>query len=299
MNTTMMHMTVAKSSPIASANSLVMVYFTTTAPSCNRLNRSATAAVTADAGAARDVARLYNTVLEAKGTAVGKAISLQNQTRTRIAALGLACPAGGYYVRACDLPKIQNLYDDAQLELDKIREDILLDYPSIVGPLRAKLGAFDGQVAIPTATEVASKFTMRMIIVNRPTAIDNAVLAGLADEVVNRTVAESQQQINDMLRESHAGPIESLTSQLTVFIRAMREAKRLHLSQFDNLLDVINRVEDLNVLDLPEIDQIVTVARTIMQDRNTVDTKDGRVAAARKAEGILQVANDTLDAMGF
>jgi hypothetical protein len=283
---------------IDKANSLVMAYYSTTAPACNRLNRSATAKVAAEAGAQRDAARLYNTVLNAKGTAVGRAISLQNQTGTNIRRLCLPCQAGGYYVRVADVPAIQNIFDDAQYQLDQIRAEILLDYASIVAPLRRRLGAFADQVKIPSATEVASKFSMNLVIVNAPAPLTGSVLTGLADEVVNRTIAESQRQIDEMLRAAHAGPVNDLRNTLEEFIDRMRNAERLHLTQFDKLRDEAKRVADLNILDVPEITELVRLTQAAAANREAGDPMTREVVAAKAEQAMAQVGK-TLDALGL
>ncbi len=190
--------------------SIVLCHFSTTAPATNALNRSATARVVTAAGADRNAARVYNTILTARGTAVGRAISLQQQTGVAIRRCGSLCPTGGIYLRVKDVTEVQNIFDDAQAELDTIREDILATYPDLLVSLSAQLGSFTSEVQIPTATEVASKFTMSLTVINQPVAVDGAVLVGLTEEVANRVRADSQRQVTEMLRASHAGPINDL-----------------------------------------------------------------------------------------
>lgn len=284
---------------LKTVQSLVLCYYSTTAPATNALNRSATARAILTAGAERNAARVYNTILTARGTAVGRAISLQQRTGVAIRRFGLPCPAGGIYLRIKDVSNVQNVFDDAMIELDTIREDILSTYPDLLVALNHQLGKFVDEVRIPTATEVASKFTMNLTIVNQPVAVDGPVLSGLTEEVANRVRADSQRQVNEMLRASHAGPIEDLKSQLAEFIDRMRNAERLHLTQFDKLREEAQRVRNLNILQLPEIDDVINLAAEAAAIPVTGLTQDERVRAAQKAERAVVKADETLAALGL
>lgn len=281
------------------ANSIVIVHFNTTAPSTSRLNRAASATAIRDASAGRNAARVYNTVLQAKGTAVGKAVTLQNQTGTEIRRLGLACPTGGYYVPVKMISKVQNIFDDACSTLDDLKEDIVSTYSTITAEIRHQLGKFADQIEIPSATEVASKFTMRLTVIAQPAAIDGPVLSGIAEEVANRVRAESQAQVADMLRSAHAGPLNDLRDMLAEFSDRLRHADRLHMSQFDRLAEEAKRVRNLNVLDLPEIEEVAKLAERAAGMRDTLVSSEHRVAVAVHAERAAAAADKTLADLGL
>jgi hypothetical protein len=281
-------------------NSIVLCFYSTTAPRTTTLNRAATARATNSAGAATNAARLYNSVINAKGTAVGKAVSLQNQTGTNIRRFGMPCAAGGYYVRVRDVQKVQDIFDDAQLDLDSIREDILSTYPEIIGGVRQRLGAFAQEVTIPTASEIASKFTMSLAFTNQPAPIDGPVLSGLSEEVANRVRAESKAQVQDMLRKAHAAPVQDLSNTLLELIDRLRNADRLHLSQFDKLDSEVRRVRGLNVLALPEINTLLDAAQGIADLKHSMSTAaEDRANAAGRAEKVAAQADETLNAIGL
>jgi hypothetical protein len=284
---------------LKTAQSLVLCYYATTAPATTALNRSASARAISSAGASRNAARVYNEILTSRGTAIGRAISLQQKTGVAIRRLGLPCPSGGIYLRIRDIPEAQNLFDDAQIEMDQVREDILATYGDLVAALRDRLGAFVHEVRIPSATEVASRFTMTLTIVNSPAPVTNSVLTGLSTEVANRVRADSQRQIDEMLRASHAGPIADLKKVLAEFIDKMRNAERLHLTQFDKLRKEAKRVKDLNVLNLPEIDAVVRLAAAASTSPVSELTDQERVNIAIKAEKASAKADETLASLGL
>jgi len=281
------------------AQSLVLCHYATTAPATTALNRSASARAITSAGAEKDAARLYNTILAAKGTAVGKAISLQQRTGVAVRRFGMLCQTGGFYLRVKDVGEVQNVFDDAMVELDTIREDILATYPDLLNIIKGRLAGFANEVNIPSATEVASKFTMRLSVINRPVSVNEAVLTGLTEEVANRVRADSQRQIEEDFRTSHAGPVRDLKKVIEDFTDAMRNADRLHLTQFDKLRDEAKRVKNLNFLDLPEIDEVVRLAADAAALPIGIPTKDERAVIAAKADKAISKADETLAALGL
>ena len=281
------------------AQSLVLCHYATTAPATTALNRSASARAITSAGAEKDAARLYNTILAAKGTAVGKAISLQQRTGVAVRRFGMLCQTGGFYLRVKDVGEVQNVFDDAMVELDTIREDILATYPNLLNIIKGRLAGFANEVNIPSATEVASKFTMRLSVINRPVSVNEAVLTGLTEEVANRVRADSQRQIEEDFRTSHAGPVRDLKKVIEDFTDAMRNADRLHLTQFDKLRDEAKRVKNLNFLDLPEIDEVVRLAADAAALPIGIPTKDERAVIAAKADKAISKADETLAALGL
>lgn len=287
----------AASLQLKTLNSLVMCVFSTTAYGTTRYNRAATVRVANQAGASAEAAKVYNRVVLAKGTPIGKAISLQNRVGVKIRSLGLPCPIGGIYLPVKRIVEAQNVFDDGLAELDVIREEILIAYPELEAKVRSMLAGFAGEVEVPTATQVASAFTMTMHILNQPVAVGE--MSGIVDEVANRVRADSQRQAQEMLRQAHAGPVENLQAQLTEFIDKMRNAERLHLSQFDKLRDAARECKALNVLEIPEIDEVVRLAASAAAIPSDSLTHNERVDCAVRAEKAAAKADETLAALGL
>lgn len=280
------------------ANSLIMVYYNTTAPRTTVLNRSATGRILTRAAAAKHSARVYNTILSTRGTAVGRAVSLQNSLGESIRKHCLPCPVGGYYARLRDVTLIQNLFDDASILLEDIKDEIIREYPSIIAKVQSDLGKFADEVALPTATEVTSKFTISLRYINAPVPV-TGVLSGLSQEVANRVKAESRAAVDEMLRAAHAGPLADLKRVLTEVADKLRNAERLHLSQFDNLAFEIERVAKLNVLDLPEVSDVVAAARVVVQQKRDGLSDQDRTVIAVDAESAADKAASIINELGL
>jgi len=291
--------TTIKPTKLKVAQSLVLANYSTAAPATTVLNRSATARVIAAANAGANAARTYNTVLNSRGTAIGQGISIQQRVGVSIRRLGLPCPMGGIYLRVRDVATVQDIFDDGMAALDTAREDILATYPDLVAEVTRRLGDFAREVVLPSASEVASRFTMRLTIVNQPVAVDSGVLGGLATEVANRLRADSQRQIDEMLRAAHAGPVEDLKKVLAEFSDRLRNAERLHLTQFDKLRGEARRLKELNILGLPEINDLIAQIAPLCVVPMSVPSDSDRVAFAVRAEKISAKADETLAALGL
>jgi hypothetical protein len=278
-------------------NSLVTCYYSTTAPATSVLNGNATTRVANAAGAVKRAARVYNSILTTRGTAIGKAFSLLNLTGVAIRKLGLPIKLGGIYLPVNRIADAYGIYDDAIAKLDDIRQDIINVYPAMMEQVMRELGDFASEVRVPTATEVAAKFTMSLTILNQPVAVSE--MSSVVDEVANRVRADSQRQAAEMLKFAHTGPIKDLRDQLGEFIHAMRNAERLHLSQFDKLRDEVRRVKELNVLDLPEIEEVAQLAAQAAATPVEDMTGSVRNRLAKQAETAAAKADETLASLGL
>jgi hypothetical protein len=281
------------------AQSLILCFFQTKAPSTSVLNRKATSRVLVEASAQTNAARVYNTVLTAKGTAVGKAISIQQQTRCAIQMLGAPCRTGGNYIRIKRINEVQNIFDDAQYELNLAKQDIIATYDTVIVALTDRLGKMANEVDIPTAQEIANKFTMSLTFINQPIAICDDALNGLAEEVANKVRAESMAQIDDLLKQAHQGPLIDLKDTLTEFIDRMKNAKRLHMSQFEKLRGHANRVADLNLSDSPEITSLAKEVLALSEEGGDHIDDNDRKRAAATAESIVTQVSSTLTSLGL
>jgi len=293
----MSNTTTAASLQLKTLNSLVMCVFSTTAYGTTRYNRAATVRVANQAGASAEAAKVYNRVVLAKGTAIGKAISLQNRIGVKIRNLGMQCRIGGIYLPVKRIVEAQNIFDDGIAELDVIREDIIAVYPELEAKVRSMLAGFADEVEVPTATQVASAFTMSMTILNQPVAVGE--MSGVVDEVANRVRADSHRQAQELLREAHSDPVERLREQLIEFIDKMRNAERLHLSQFDKLRNAARDCKALNVLEIPEIDEVVRLAASAAAIPSESLTHSERIDCAVRAETAAAKADETLAALGL
>jgi len=86
---------------------------------------------------------------------------------------------------------------------------------------------------------------------------------------------------------------------LTEVADKLRNAERLHLSQFDNLAFEIERVAKLNVLDLPEVSDVVAAARVVVQQKRDGLSDQDRTVIAVDAESAADKAASLINELGL
>ena len=201
----------SKPEKISAINSLVLFSFRTAQPATNKLNKRASKQISDVAGADTGSARLYNTLLQRKGTIIGRIASLFNATSKKLRDKALPHAAGGYYLRAKDVGDVQHAFDDALAELLMLKQELVKDWDTIPRP---NLGDFEKDFQMPTAESFADKYCMELEWMKRPASIEGTVLEGVSTETAARVRAQSQRSRDKALREAHAQPVKELLATL-------------------------------------------------------------------------------------
>lgn len=246
-------------------------------------------------GASDKALRTVAKVFESRGTPVGKIISLFAQTRRKIAELGLRLPTGGHLIRASYLDRVQEIFDESEDELRRLRGELRTKYPEMVATSKTRLGSAAPDIVFPPAEELAGRFTQTLVYAPDPTSGD-VLIQGVADEVaakiraqVNRSrdliVEEAQDNvIRDLLRivegdgESDEGIVGALASN-----------KQLRKTRFERLkkrLEVAKGfVEGSHPRLQRTIEALEPVANLDLDEARVAVTK--RVDASRQAESAV------------
>jgi hypothetical protein len=290
-------------------NSLVLVKFGSTAPSTSVLHKGATANVCNTNGAKKKTARVRVTTIERSGTSIGKAASLVNTISQAIRKVALPCPTieGASYVQAKDVDHVQRIFDDGLAKLADIRRDICSEWPALVSEARMALGSLAYEVEWPTGSDFASRFDISLTWMGQPAAITGTILEGVSNEVAARVRASSEASVKAALLEAHGSPIRDLLTELigtpsvTGTIDQLSTGKRIRRERFDNIREHAARIRELNWLELPELDALVTALESSVDgidgdselSKSTLDEAVGKIKAAKTA------AENTLAALGI
>lgn len=246
-------------------------------------------------------------LIEKNGTPVGRAISLQQQTRTALHRHVVRVGDTKLILKK-DIPTVQAIMQDAQADLEDIRDEIVAGYPAIRTRLLKRLqgkkvnGAIVGDdVTLPPATSIAAGF--RMVQTFRATAapLDHKVLQGIGDESAAQAVADSELAMEEEMLQGHGALVESLRVRLVEFTDKVRNAERLHPSQFDKLADELRRVSDLNALGVKEITDIIQTASLAVKGKASgADmSNDERNAIGDVADDATAKCEDVLASLGL
>jgi hypothetical protein len=290
-------------------NSLVLVKFSSTAPSTSVLHKGATANVCATNGAQKKTARVRVTTIERRGTSIGKAAALVNQLSLAIRKVALPCPTieGASYLQARDVDHVQRIFDDGIAKLSDIRREICAEWPELVSAARISLGALAYEIEWPTASDFASRFDINLTWMGQPAAIAGTVLQGVSDEVAARVRASSEASVKASLMEAHGTPIRDLLTELIGTpavmgtIEQLSTGKRIRRERFDNIREHAARIRQLNWLELPELDTLVAALESSVDgiDGDCELTKSTMDSTVSKIKAAKVTAENTLAALGI
>jgi hypothetical protein len=284
-------------------NSLVLVKLSSTAPSTSTLHKSATAKLAEDNGASKKSARVRATIIERKGSAVGRAAALVSSTQNAIRKFALPCTAieGASYVQAKDIDSVQQIFDDAIAKLAIIRTDIVAEWPALVAAARNDLGQLAWDVEWPTADEFADKFTISLTWLGQPAPISGTPLETVTAETAARVRASSEQAVRADLLAAHGYPVRDLIVNLAESVEQVRNGKRIRQERFDNIRAAADDIAAKNWLALPELDKLVASLRESVEEVTDAASlsKGQRDAAADRIAEAHRKAEQTLADLGI
>lgn len=287
---------------LTTINSLVLCKLSSTAPSTSVLHKGASAKLVNTAGATKKSARVHATIVERRGTAVGRAAALVNQTQAAIRKFALPCPSieGASYVQARDVDAVQQAFDDAIAKLTDIRKDIVAEWPSLISAARLQLGQLAFDVEWPTAEEFAARFTMSLTWLGKPAPV-TGVLEAVTAETAARVRASSEQAVRRDLLEAHGHPIRELITTLAESVEQVRNGQRLRQERFDRIRNAASDIAAKNWLALPELDKLVESLRESVAEIGDASslTKGQRGEAADKISVAHRKAEETLASLGL
>ena len=267
-------------------NSLVLCKLSSTAPSTSVLHKQATAKLAASNAAATKAARVHATLAERRGTAIGKAAALVQDTQRRIRKLALPCPSieGASYVQARHVDNVQQIVDDATAALVDIRRDIVAEWPQLVESAAANLGDLAAGVEWPDPVEFAARFTLSLTWLGQPAPIAGTALEAVTAETAARVRASSEAAVRRDLLEAHGHPVRALVKELAETVDQIQHGQRLRSERFDRIRSAADDLAAKNWLQLPELDALVETLRQSVADvtdaASLTDGDRARTAAA-------------------
>ncbi len=289
--------------PLTQINSLVLCKLSSTSPTTSRRHAKATAALQRQTGANKKSARVNTTLVERRGTPVGRAAALVQDTQRKIRALALQCYLikGASYVQAKDVDVIQHIVDDAIAKLADIRKDIVAEWPSLVADAAASLGDLAEGTEWPTAEEFAGQFTLSLTWLGQPAPVSGTVLEAVSSETAARVRASSENSARKALLEAHGAPVRDLIGELAETVHQIQNGERLRSERFDRIRAAADEIASKNWLQLPELDTLVDSLRqsVVGIDDAAALSKTQRLDAADSVEAARRKAAETLASLGL
>lgn len=288
--------------PNNTINSIVLAKYGTHAPSTSVKLKETSTRVARIAHAETTATRTFGTIARRTNSAIGEAAALLNNTSKEIRRGALPCPVirGASYVKAEDVANVQEIFDEAEEELEVIKRRIVSQWPTLRTEAEQALGDLASEVEWPEAQDFADRFSIELSWLAIPAPVDDTVLGAVSDEVAARVRASSAGSVKDMFLEAHGAPLKELITQLAGTVKQMREGKRLCQARFDNIAAAAQRLHTLNWLQLPEVDQLVDeLLSTIDVTDASALSSEQRVDVVDKVAAAEATARETLTSLGL
>lgn len=279
-------------------NTVVTAAYTTRAPATNVKHAGASMEIARNHGAASKAARAYVTVMEAGGTAFGRAKALLESTRVKINALGLPLKTGGLLLPIVHLEKVQDIYDVAERDLVALRAEIMAEHPDQLRLMRARLGSLADTITLPPASAVAAGFHHALVITAPPALVTESALGAIAEDIRFRTLAESRESVAGLVKGSYAAPVREVLDEVVAMATSLREGKRFRGERVDALRESLVRLAGLNVFEMADVDRIVADLAPVA-NATREEVANGRGDVLVKLDKAETNINSLLQDIGF
>jgi hypothetical protein len=286
--------------PLTQINSLVLCKLSSSSGTTSRKHAKATGELEKQSKAEKNAITVTAKLAERRGTSIGRAAALVQDTQRKIRKLALPCTMieGASYVQAKDVDAVQQIADDATAKLAAIRRDIIADWPQLTAAAATKLGTLTNGLEWPTAEDIASRFTISLTWLGTPAPIAGTAFETVTCETAARVRASSEAAARADLLAGHGAPVRSLIAELAETVKQIQHGKRLRSERFENIRKAADEIAGKNWLELPELDKLVESLRQSVDgvtDAASLTSGDRARAAANIEQARRQAANTLAD----
>lgn len=275
-------------------NSSVLVELNMSVWTANKLDRGATAKVTADNSASSKAAKVHKNLMEG------------SHLRDKIAALSASCRAyhlqmtlpwadGGQRLLPTslflDYKTHMNMY---RTHFDTLVDQFVTDYPALVQTAQYYLGGLFNADDYPSANDVRSKFGFRLTFSPVPEAGDFRldVPASALAELSSQYEDSFNRRVADAMRE----PWERMHEALTTITKKLTDTdgdtkKRYYDSLLGNVQDLCKLLTHLNISKDPKLEEARREIEAMLADTSMDMIRESAMARANtkhKVDAILK-----------
>ena len=275
-------------------NSSVLVELNISVWTANKLDRSATAKVTADNNASSKAAKVHKNLLD--GTSMRNDIAnLATATRAWHLLRTMPWSDGGQRLLPTSLfLDYKTMMNNFRTQFDTMVDTFVTNYPLLVQTAQNSLGNLFNPEDYPSADEVRSKFGFKLTFTPVPAAGDFrldvsanelAELAQQYDENLNTRMADAVRDSWEKLRKTLVTMTDKLTDKVG------DDKKRYHDTLMDNIKEMCGMLTHLNVTKDPKLEQARREVEAMLASTSMDLIRESAVARATakdKVDSILK-----------
>jgi len=210
----------------------------------------------------------------------------------------MASGGGATYIKASDIPAIQQEFDARQARLATLLKTIRENFTSLIEARLATLHSLAAEIIVPTVDEFMGRFVFEMTLRSLPASIDESIIGQATEETAAR-IRASNAKVQDEFRQAHAQPVASCIAELANTIDQLTKGKRLRQERLDKLASAAASMREQNWLGLPDLSALATKLEGLAINRDALPDKAAREGHATKVATVKGEAESLLSAFGI
>ena len=275
-------------------NSAVLVELHMSVWTANKLDRGATAKVTADNSASSRAAKVHKNLMEGSHL-LEKIASLAAACRKQHLQVTLPWNDGGQRLLPTSyFMEYKTKMNEYKTAFDTAVDEFVAEYPALMQTARNYLGGLFNMDDYPTAEDVRSKFSFDLAFSPVPTSGDFRL--DIPANALSELSAQYEQHFNSRLADALREPWERLRGALTTITQKLTDnegdgKKRYHDSLLENVYDLCSLLTHLNVAKDPKLEQARRDVEAMLSGTNIDMIRDSAVVRAEtksKVDAILK-----------
>ena len=254
-------------------------------------------------GVEKGTFRSNATTVQIKGNVLGQIKARIDQLGKDIAAVTTPNTdmKGVSYCQTKDMQKVADLFDDAAIEIQRLKNVARKEWDKIAELSKGKLGELKDHVVFPEADGFLNRYSISLDWLGQMEHVSNAIIKSIGTELGAGIVANSINKQREMMKKGHIALVETLVKQLTERHKDLIDAKRWRPEKFAGILQEVKSISDRNFGNFPEIDDMVDALLETLKVEGDVSalTKEERSQYVKNLDDGVKKAKATVDALAI
>lgn len=202
--------------------------------------------------------------------------------------------------------KISN-YIDVKLQLEELRREfysaaanVVANYQQLIKTDKENLGDLFNPDDYPSPESFAKSFYVKIDV--KPVEKNDFRCNSLSDREVNDINEQILARANNAVKEANRDLVNRLKDSVRHLVVRLDSDGKLHKSAFDNVVETINNIRNLNIVDDEELTKLFDSVEQRVSNYNAAQVRDNntqRSAASKDMKAALADIEKTMKAFGY
>jgi len=218
-------------------------------------------------------------------------LAIESEARAHLRNNGVEWGTPGMYLIDTEVYlEVRMKLTDYEKERQQAVVKFAQDWTNVLVKAQQQQGDLYDPSVYPDVADVTSQFTMKLYVAPLGTYVPT-MFTNIEEELREQITEDVEAATQSALLSAVGQPLKRLFGAvLNIYDKTSRDKSRLHESLMDDLEAAVTLMPALNIMDIPELDDLATRCSTTLQrDLSTLKGKDNpaRAGVADGAKGIL------------